>query len=386
MNSRIAGMQDNLTAGKVVLTAWSLPNYMLACIISPEVINMNIEIGTKIKEFRLHKNMTQEALGRKLNVSAQAVSKWESGTTMPDIQLLPELSVVLGVSIDALFSMTDHSRMDRIDNMLEYERFIPEREFGSAEGFLKEKLESDGTRARAMLLLAQLYVKRAEEYCDLAAPLARQALLLNPDEKTAHNAIFSASHGPASDWNCDNHWELIQFYKDFLKEHPENPRTYLWLMDLLIHDGRTQEAKEVLAAMERVEHTYRTDLYAGLIAKEECDLPGALAHWDHMVEEFPDFWLAWFSRADCMARLCRYEEAVECYSKGLELQPSPKYVDGPESLAQIAEIQGDIPTAIAMRKKCIEICRTDWSITEGEWIDWHQREIRRLEDKLKPKK
>ena len=43
------------------------------------------------------------------------------------LQLLPALSVVLGVSIDELFSMSDDSRMDRIDNMLEFQRFLPER-------------------------------------------------------------------------------------------------------------------------------------------------------------------------------------------------------------------------------------------------------------------
>lgn len=343
---------------------------------------MNMEIGTKIKEFRLQKSITQEALGKELNVSPQAVSKWESGTTMPDIQLLPALSVVLGVSIDELFSMSDDSRMDRIDNMLEFQRFLPDREFEVSERYLREKTRSESTKARATLLLARLYTKRASEYNDRAKPLARQALLLNPDEKPAHNAIFDAERCVYSDWNVENHWELIQFYQDFLRDHPENPRTYLWLLDLLLHDGRTAEAKEVLAAMDRVEHTYRTDLYAGLIAREECDLAGALEHWAHMTREFPDAWLAWFSRGDCMARLCRYDEAMTYYARGLELQPSPKYVDAPEAMAQIAEIRGDIPTAIAMRKKCIEICRADWDITEGEWVDCHLREIRRLEKKL----
>lgn len=79
---------------------------------------MNLEIGAKIKQLRLARGMTQEQLGKPLRLSAQAVSKWESGATMPDIQLLPELSVQLGVTIDELFSMTDRTRMDRIDNML----------------------------------------------------------------------------------------------------------------------------------------------------------------------------------------------------------------------------------------------------------------------------
>ena len=79
---------------------------------------MTVQIGNKIKALRLAKSMTQEQLAQRLSVSPQAVSKWENGAAMPDIQLLPELSVALGATIDAFFSMTDESRMERIDNMI----------------------------------------------------------------------------------------------------------------------------------------------------------------------------------------------------------------------------------------------------------------------------
>lgn len=342
---------------------------------------MNFEIGKKIKQLRLQRGMTQGQLGEALGLSAQAVSKWENQTNMPDIQLLPELAVLLGVSIDELFSLTDDSRMDRIENIIEGVRFLPEGEFESAGAFLKEKMHSDGTKARATLLLAQLYVKRGQEYHQLAAPLARQALLLNPEDKTAHNAIFDAEHAPYPDWNTANFVELIDFYKDFLRKHPDNPRTYLWLMDLLLANGRTAEAKEVLSAMDKVEHSYRTALYEGLIAKAECDLPRALCCWQQMTEEYPDDWLSWFSRADAMARLCRYDEALAYYEKALSLQPSPKFTDSPEAMAQIYEIQGDYDRAIGMRERCIELLRADWELAEGEPVDKHRCSIARLQEK-----
>lgn len=47
---------------------------------------------------------TQDELGRKLKVTNKAVSKWETGETLPDIQLLPELASVLNVSIDELLT------------------------------------------------------------------------------------------------------------------------------------------------------------------------------------------------------------------------------------------------------------------------------------------
>ncbi len=59
-------------------------------------------IGKNIYTLRKQNGLTQEELAGKIGVTYQAVSKWENGTTAPDIALLPELAAVLGTSIDAL--------------------------------------------------------------------------------------------------------------------------------------------------------------------------------------------------------------------------------------------------------------------------------------------
>jgi len=61
---------------------------------------MNFNI--KLQALRKEKNITQEELAEKLNVSRQAVSKWESGQTMPDIENIIELSNIFSVPIDSL--------------------------------------------------------------------------------------------------------------------------------------------------------------------------------------------------------------------------------------------------------------------------------------------
>ena len=60
-------------------------------------------IGERIAELRRKSGMTQEELAALRGISAQSVSKWETGVTMPDILLLPILADVFGVQIDALF-------------------------------------------------------------------------------------------------------------------------------------------------------------------------------------------------------------------------------------------------------------------------------------------
>lgn len=61
-------------------------------------------LGKRIAALRKEKNMTQEDLGQKFDISAQAVSKWENDQTCPDITALPKLAQVLGVSVDELLS------------------------------------------------------------------------------------------------------------------------------------------------------------------------------------------------------------------------------------------------------------------------------------------
>lgn len=65
---------------------------------------MNQNIGMTIKQLRHLHRVGQEELAEALGVSAQAVSKWETGKANPDLGLLPELANYFSVSIDSLFS------------------------------------------------------------------------------------------------------------------------------------------------------------------------------------------------------------------------------------------------------------------------------------------
>lgn len=65
------------------------------------------QLGELIKALRKKQHMTQEELAKKLNVSVSAVSKWETGKNLPDIDALHQLSTLLHVSIDDLYHAED---------------------------------------------------------------------------------------------------------------------------------------------------------------------------------------------------------------------------------------------------------------------------------------
>ena len=60
-------------------------------------------LGNRIAHYRKKLGLTQEALAQEFGVTNQAVSKWESDQTCPDIQLLPQLADFFGISMDELF-------------------------------------------------------------------------------------------------------------------------------------------------------------------------------------------------------------------------------------------------------------------------------------------
>lgn len=67
--------------------------------------------GQRISDYRKNKNITQEELAEAMNVSPQAVSKWENDISCPDITILPRLSDYFGVSIDMLLRGEDRNKV-----------------------------------------------------------------------------------------------------------------------------------------------------------------------------------------------------------------------------------------------------------------------------------
>ena len=83
-------------------------------------------IGQFIKELRKEKNITQEELAQKLNVSNRTISRWETGNNMPDISILVELSEIFDVSIPEIINaerksenMNEESK-ELVQSMSEY--------------------------------------------------------------------------------------------------------------------------------------------------------------------------------------------------------------------------------------------------------------------------
>ena len=78
-----------------------------------------LKLGENLKKFRLKGELTQEQLADILGVSAQAVSRWENGTTYPDITLLPIIASYFEITLDELMGMDDFKSEAQIKELLD---------------------------------------------------------------------------------------------------------------------------------------------------------------------------------------------------------------------------------------------------------------------------
>ncbi len=77
---------------------------------------VRLNIGSNIKKLRKRNNITQERLAEYLGVTYQTVSKWENGTSLPGISLLPSIANIFDISIDELYDIDKHTNDEKISS------------------------------------------------------------------------------------------------------------------------------------------------------------------------------------------------------------------------------------------------------------------------------
>ena len=352
-----------------------------------------MNFAKKCRELRIKKAATQEQMATALNLSSQAISKWENGLTLPDITLLPELAVYFGVTIDELFDITDDKHLTRIQNMIILQEKIEDKDLEYAQNFLFSQLAEQKNVEYSMQLLPALYNRKAEEYRKKAEYYAKEALAMFPDNHNNHSNLNEAQQGATGDWNLDNQVDRIQYYKEFLEKHPDSRESWNWYFRTLLQTGRCEEA---LAAIEKVEALckkeceneeiqmpdyLRTDIYRAQLLWEQGLHEEALNQFEQIMKKYPEKWLAWNCAGDAYAKACQYEMAIACYERSMAVQPKPRYTDAAMAIAQICEIIGDTERAIDAWEKYIHILNEDWNTDVGTYIDRANKKIQDLKSR-----
>lgn len=350
-----------------------------------------MNIGNQIKALRLRRGVTQEAVAQHFGITAQAVSKWECGTSVPDIEMLPGLSAYFGVSIDELFALSDDIRVDRIQNMLWDMRFLNPADVENERQFLLDMGRRQPKNGDPHCVLAQMELHLAKEHNIRAEEYALEAIARDTCDCT-NRYLACAMNGKRVEMRFNTHNALIAHYKEIVERNPKEPTTYAHLITQLIDDHRLTEAKryceQMLKNCDGFEETQSCDGLDVTVTQIKValacnEVERAREMWERMQEIAPDNWDVRYCIGNFQTQIEEYAAAKESYRKAIELLKVPRYVDPIDALAQVCEMDGDIEGAIAAKRLELEVSDKEWGETSGESVDCIHREISRLEKILR---
>lgn len=337
-----------------------------------------MEIGKTIKTLRLEKQVRQEELAQYLGVSSQAVSKWETDSSLPDITLLPSIATYFGVTIDELFQLSNDSRLEQIESMMLRDGRIKQETFDQSVRFLKEILLDEPQNVRVYTDLAALYNHRALSDHRMASEYAKKALELAPEEKAGKVEFLEANNGICGDEWCDNHFEVIEYFREFLQKKPDNYNGLYAVIVNLLADGRYDEAVPYIKKLQKIKDDYQAVIYLGDVALGQGNREKAIQLWNQAVEKSPNAWQVYCERADRLKKLGMYEAAIADYEHCFAMQKSPRITDGLYSLAQMHESQKNYEAAIADYRRIIQCIAEDHDPKPNAESERLEGEIKRL--------
>ena len=120
-----------------------------------------MDIGEKLRSLRRSRRLTQEQLAEALHLSSQAVSKWETGASCPDLDTLLRLAAFYGVSTDELLDF-DRRRIDREVDALVAESVPLRSDPARAEAFYRDALRrypNNEVLLNCLLMTIPIYIK-----------------------------------------------------------------------------------------------------------------------------------------------------------------------------------------------------------------------------------
>ena len=262
---------------------------------------MKLWIAENIKNLRGELSLTQEQLAGRISCTAQAVSKWENGTTAPDIALLPLLAQALGVDINALFAPVKTPYSHRGERLLAAYESNREDEESYRAAKLEYEKRLPGDDPEDHLSYAYLLEMRAREYLKRAeAGYTRSFELGNAQARRQWVALLHRQ-GRGE--------EAVDACRALLAERPEDIEAHIAL-GFALHMAEQEEAawEFTRAALEKFPRNAIFLCYAGHISRALGEHARAFDLWRQAQEADPEVADALYSIACLHSDLGNREE------------------------------------------------------------------------------
>lgn len=299
---------------------------------------MNSVFSENLKKFRLAKGFTQEQVADKLNVNAQTVSRWECGTTLPDVLMLPELSGLYEVTVDDFYKKSNSAYGNLAGRLAAvYEKSRDPADFMSCrEEYLKlMKTGELSIEDKWQYGWIHMYMMN---YCrDVALEWYKKAVEDDPLKDPQNHQIASVQRI----WMyflLKREDEIIAELREKLEKEPGNPRNADNLIVALIWEEKYDEAYSLFNdAVKKFPDDWRIYIHGGDICKNLRKYDEALRYYDRAGEIGTYFCDEMDCRAGLFESMGEYEKAYKEYMKMGEIYRSRGYDVEAEIAERLAE-------------------------------------------------
>ena len=323
---------------------------------------MELNLGTAIRRLRTERGMTQEELADYAGVSFQAVSKWETGTTTPDIALLPKLAVFFGVRIDDLFGITDEDELERVDYLLEHER-ITDENFAYSKKVLDRALENRPDDVRVRRTYARLYLAKNQRDRLAARSMLRQAMALSPADDELFLLYRQVCGG--------EHDDFIRDCEPYLEKVSADSRLYELMIGALTERRYFDRAEAMIGTYETNGHSAMAAVFRGDIALASGDTEKAVGFWETVDKSDHK---GQYEVGERFVKINDTARAVTAFERSFAAADVPRDLSAMYSLAFLHERLGNREKAKAAWQTILDVLASDWNTTDGETVDWAKRE------------
>ena len=281
---------------------------------------MNDNFSKNLRKLRLEKKLTQEQVAEQLGVSAQSVSRWETGATFPDVMMLPEISKLYGVLVDDLFKESPQGYTNLADRLLAvYEDTYKHEDFMTA--YLEyQRMEKEGTmtandyRGYGWLhnVMRGICKNKTLEYYGRSMELSKDNdtefyYLMKCNLLTVR---INSGEGP----------KCIEEQLQAVKDEPENVGELVCLVSVYYWTEQYEECYRVVKeAIAKYPEDPRFYSYAGDACEKLEKYDEAFYFWEKHLE-LQSRWLeSLVSIAFCREKLGEYDKAYEAWMRLVDM-------------------------------------------------------------------
>ena len=335
-----------------------------------------MNIGSTIKKLRVDSKTTQEELAEYLGISFQAVSKWETETTMPDITLLPKIAAFFGVRIDDLFSVNHEDELKRIEYILSHDR-LSEQSYIYAKRTLNASLQDNPEDVYTLKLYARLHLNKTNDDLLEAGRMLEKAMEHSPLDDEIFGLYRQVRGGGAYKFHSDNDW-FIRVCEPYAQKFPHNYLLITKLVEAMISMRYFDKAKEYINLMQLDHSTeYWRQIFSGDLELAKGNPDNAIAIWNSISE---DDNLGQYEAGERFNRINEYEQAIKCFKRAFLIAAPPRYLDPVFSLAFLYTKLGRKAEAIDAWQLIIDTLASDHNDYDSDTVEWAKKEIKKLKN------